>query len=92
MKDDSVSYISDDIILRIGESYKIKIGFANTISLMYGGMPSNDSFSITLIEGTGYQGFAYSLFYPKDTRSISIKEKLFQIISINEESITIRKQ
>ena len=92
MKDDSLSYISNDVTLKINETYKIKLGFANNISLMYAGMSSKDFFSIVIIEGSGYQGFSYNLYYPKDSTSIKVKKKPFSILNVSEDSITIREQ
>ena len=91
MKEDTYGYISDDIILGIGEKTKIKFGFMDSITLIYSGMPSKDFFSIALLFGSGYQGYSYNLYYPKDSKKIKIGSVSLSIISVQEDQLTVRK-
>ena len=92
MKDEYYTNITNDIILPIGQTHKIKLGFANSFSILYSGMPSKDVFTISIIEGYGNQVYSYPLYFPKDIMKITLKTKTFHIVRINEESITIREQ
>lgn len=91
MKEDTFGYISDDIILGIGEKTKIKFGFMDSITLIYSGMPSKDVFSIALLFGSGYQGYSYNLYYPKDSKTIKIGAVSLSIVSVQEDTLTVRK-
>ena len=66
MKDETYGYFTQDITLAVGEKTKIKSGFLNTMTLVYWGMISKDIFSISILYGTGNQGFSYNLYYQKD--------------------------
>jgi hypothetical protein len=88
---DTYGYVTPDITISIGEATKIKLGFVNTISVIYGGMPSKDVFSIIIQTGSGYQGYSYNLFYPKDTKTIKIGKESFTVINVTSEQITLRK-
>ena len=91
MDEDSYSYIAQDITLAIGETTKIKVGFVNTVTIIYGGMPSKDVFSIVIQTGSGYQGYSYNLYYPKDAKTIKVGKESFSIINVTSEQITLRK-
>jgi len=91
MKNEIYGYISEDIILGIGDKTKIKIGFINTKTIVYCGMISKDIFSIALLYGTGNQGFSYNLFYPKNAKSIKVDNESFYVVSVSEDKLVIRK-
>ncbi len=91
MDENRYGYISDDIILGIGEKTKIKFGFMDSITLIYSGMPSKDFFSIALLFGSGYQGYSYNLYYPKDSKSIKIGSVSLSIVSVKDDQLIVRK-
>lgn len=91
MDEDAYSYISSEINLAIGEKTKIKLGLVNTITLIYSGMPSKDVFSIVLQSSSGYQGYSYNLYYPKDTKSIKLGKESISIINVTPEKLVLRK-
>ena len=92
MNKDKYGYISEDIILAIGEKTKIKFGFMDSITLIYSGMPSKDAFSVALLFGSGYQGYSYNLYYPIDSRAIKIGSITLTIVSVKSDQLTLRKQ
>ena len=89
MYDETLSYISKEIVLEVGGSKKIKLGFMNNITLIYGGMPNRDVFTIALLSYSGYQGYGYNLFYPKDVKNIKVGDKLFRVGNGSPEKLTI---
>ncbi len=89
---DKYGYISDDIILAIGEKTKLKLGLMDSITLIYCGMISKDVFSIAILFGSGYQGYSYNLYYPIDARSIKIGSIALSIVSVKFEQLILRKQ
>ncbi|KYK21318.1 hypothetical protein AYK21_04990 [Thermoplasmatales archaeon SG8-52-2] len=91
MKNETYGFISKDIILGIGEKTKLKSGFLNTINLIYCGMISKEIFSVSILFGTGNQGFSYNLYYQKDTKSISVGSEIFSVIEVNAEKLILRK-
>ena len=91
MVKDIYSYISEDISLKVGEKTKIKSGFLTALTLIYSGMISKEIFSISIIYGTGHQGFSYSLFYQKDTKSINIGNEKFSIVEVSSDKLILRK-
>jgi hypothetical protein len=54
-------------------------------------MLSKDIFSISVLYGNGNQGFSYNLYYPKETKSITVGNKVFSVIDVNVEKIILRK-
>jgi hypothetical protein len=91
MAKDSYGYISEDISLVVGEKIKIKSGFLNSITLVYCGMISKDIFSISVLFGSGNQGFSYNLYYQKETNSITVGLEVFTVVNVNAEKIILRK-
>jgi len=91
MMKDTYGFISQDITLVVGEKTKIKSGFLNTITLIYSGMVSKDIFSISILYGTGNQGFSYNLYYPKDTKSIKVGNDTFFIVNVSTDQLILRK-
>jgi len=91
MKDETYSNISQDITLAVGEKTKIKSGFLNTVTLVYSGMISKDIFSVSVLFGSGNQGFSYNLYYSKDAKSIKVGNVTFFIVNVSADQLTFRK-
>ncbi len=91
MMKDTYGNISNDISLKVGEKTKIKSGFLNSITLIYSGMISRDIFSVSVLYGTGNQGFSYNLYYQKDTKSIKVGNESLSIIEISTDHLILRK-
>ena len=91
MKNETYGYISQDITLAVGEKTKIKSGFLNTVTLVYSGMISKDIFSVSVLFGSGNQGFSYNLYYSKDAKSIKVGNVTFFIVNVSADQLTFRK-
>ena len=61
--------ISRANVLAIGQEYHLKLGKDR---IRYAGMPSDEVYSIAQRKNSGYQGYAWNLFFPKNRRDISI--------------------
>ena len=91
MAKDEYGYVSDDIVLGVGEKTKIKFGFMDSITLIYGGMVSKDVFSLALLFGSGYQGYSYNIYFPSDSRKIKIGSISLDIINVKSDQLILRK-
>jgi len=83
-------YISEEINLLVGQSKKIKLGFVNSFNIVYCGMPNKDVFSLSLMLSSGYQGYGFNLYFPKDLKIVRIHDKEFRLINVNPDMITLR--
>ena len=91
MKDETYGYISQDITLLVGEKTKVKSGLLDSISIIYSGMISKDTFSITVLYGSGYQGYSYNLFFSKESKTIKVGKETFSIVSVTADQLILRK-
>ena len=57
------------VSLSIGETYHLRTGKDRII---YAGMPSENVYSIVQKKASGYQGFAWNLFYNRNQSEITI--------------------
>ena len=91
MKKENFDYITEDIVLGVGEKTKIKFGFMDSITLIYGGMVSKEVFSLALLFGSGYQGYSYNLYFPVDSRNIKIGSISLSVVNVKSEQLILRK-
>ncbi len=75
------------VVIPIGGEYHLKLGKDRII---YAGMPSPEVYSIAQRKSTGYQGYAWNLFYPRNRRDITIDGVNFYVERITPEEIEIR--
>ena len=55
--------------LNVGQKFHLKTGKDN---IYYAGMPSEDVYSIVQVKSTGYQGYAWNLFFNRRQTDINI--------------------
>ena len=75
------------VSLAIGEEFHLKLGKDRII---YAGMPSEEVYSIVQKKSTGYQGYAWNLFYSKRRRDITIDGVRLYIDNITPDEIILR--
>jgi hypothetical protein len=75
------------VVLVVGEKYHLKFG---KDTIIYAGMPSDDVYSIAQRKSSGYQGYAWNLFYPKNRREINIDGVRLYIESVTPDEIAFR--
>jgi hypothetical protein len=81
----------DPISLHIGEKKKIKIGRLQSLEFIYCGMISKETFTVSILINSGYQGYAYNLFYPKDTTTLYLGNKEFKVMDVTPEKIVLNQ-
>jgi hypothetical protein len=79
--------MSNPILLSVGDSYHVRMGKDRII---YAGMPSDNVYSIVQKNASGYQGYAWNLFYPKNKTSLTIDGIEIIVESVTPEEIRMR--
>ena len=74
-------------VLAIGEEYHLKLGKDRII---YAGMPSEEVYSIAQRKNSGYQGYAWNLFFPKNRRDITIDGVRIYVERVTPDEIELR--
>lgn len=73
--------------LSIGGEYHLRLGKDRII---YAGMPSDDVYSFAQKKTSGYQGFAWNLFFPRNRRDITIDGVRIYVEKVTPEEIEFR--
>lgn len=79
--------VSKAVVLSIGGEFHLKLGKDR---IFYAGMPSEEVYSIVQRKSTGYQGYAWNLFYPVRRRDISIDGIKLYVERVTPDEIEIR--
>ena len=74
-------------VLAIGGGFHLKRGKDRII---YAGMPSEEVYSIVQVKASGYQGYAWPLYYPKRQRDITIDGVKLYVERVTPEEIELR--
>ena len=83
--------MEEAITISVGEKKTLKPGFMKWFGIVYCGMHNENTFSLSYMETSGYQGYALNIYYPKSMSKIKIKDIKFNIISITPEKITLQQ-
>jgi hypothetical protein len=79
----------EPISLSVGEECHLRLGKDRII---YAGMASDNVYSIVQRRASGYQGYAWNLFYPKKKQDIIIGGVHIFVENITPEEIRFRIQ
>jgi hypothetical protein len=79
--------MNQPVTLAIGEDFHLKRGKDRII---YAGMPSDSVYCIVQMKASGYQGYAWSLFYPIKKQRITIDEVGILVENVTPEEIRFR--
>ncbi|MBA7616321.1 hypothetical protein ES703_23617 [subsurface metagenome] len=79
--------MDESIVLSIGEGFHLRRGKDHVV---YAGMPSENVYSIVQKKSSGYQGFAWNLFFPKRRQEIIIDGVNLFIENVTPEEISLR--
>lgn len=74
-------------VLAVGEAYHLRMG---KDWIVYAGMPSEDVYSIVQRKTSGYQGFAWNLYYSRRRTEIKIDGVGIVVESVSPEEIMFR--
>lgn len=74
----------------VGSLLKIKQGFMKgTFKIMYCGMSNEDTFVLSPLITSGYQGFNPTIYYKADSTIIQILNKDFDVLEVTPEYIVL---
>jgi hypothetical protein len=73
--------------LAVGEQFHLRTGKDR---IVYAGMPSEDVYSIAQKKASGYQGFAWNLYFPKRRRDITIDGVRVYVERVTPDEIELR--
>jgi hypothetical protein len=76
-----------NVVLAVGEEYHLRQGKDR---IVYSGMPSEEVYSIVQKKASGYQGYAWSLFYSKRRRDITVDGVKFYVERVTPDEMEIR--
>jgi hypothetical protein len=75
------------VVLAVGEEFHLKTGKDR---IVYAGMPSEEVYSIVEKKGSGYQGYAWNLFFSKKRRDITIDGVRLEVERTTPDEIQFR--
>jgi hypothetical protein len=75
------------VILGIGEDFHLRFSKDH---IAYAGMPAEEVYSIVQKKSSGYQGFAWNLFYPRNRQDITIDGVKVWVERVTPEEIELR--
>ena len=77
----------------IGDLANIRIGIAKSITLIYSGMPNEETFAVTAVISEAFflDGFKFTsvLYYPKHSKVVKILDYLFDVEEVTSHQITL---
>ena len=79
--------MGESITLSVGQDFHLKRGKDR---ILYAGMPSDGVYSIVQRKASGYQGFAWNLFYPRTKRDIIIDKVNIRVENVAPDEIRFR--
>ncbi len=77
----------EPVVLAVGERVHLRRGKDH---IFYAGMPSENVYSIVQKKSSGYQGFAWNLYFPKRRQEITIDGVNIFVESVTPEEIRLR--
>ena len=78
-----------DIHLKVGEAVALKKGFMSKEALVFGGKPDRDTFTLVVSFTMGNNSWAYNLFYPSSRRSLELRGRLLEILSVTPDELRL---
>jgi hypothetical protein len=75
------------VVLTVGEDFHLRRGKDHII---YAGMPSEGIYSIVQVKASGYQGYAWHLYYPRSRHDITIDGVNIYVERVTPEEIELR--
>ena len=82
-----MSQMSQPVVLRVGEESRLKTGKDR---IVYGGMPSDNVYSIVQMKRSGNQGFAWNLYFSKSKSEIIVDGVNIYVENVTPDEIRLR--
>ena len=78
-----------EFLIQTGEIVNIKSGLVNKTEILYTGMPTENTFSISVLITKGYNGFSPTVHYPKETVFITIIKHHYKVIEVTPDYLIL---
>jgi hypothetical protein len=75
------------VVLPVGEDFHLRRGKDHII---YAGMPAEGIYSIVQVKASGYQGYAWHLYYPRRRQDITIDGVSIYVERVTPDEIELR--
>jgi hypothetical protein len=84
--------MSERFTLETGEKKSIKKTFlgAVNVNIVYCGMPSENVFSLGLLENEGNTSYSMNFFFPKRSTQVALGKYRFYVNSVTADNITLQ--
>jgi len=76
--------------LRVGETAKIKRGFITSYALIYGGMPSDDVYSLVVNWTSGHASASHNLYFRRSQREFELVGGRVTVLDVSSAEIRFR--
>ena len=80
--------MENSIVLGVGDSYHLATGKDR---IVYAGMPSENVYSIVQRRASGYQGYAWNLYFPRNQTDITLDGVRLYVESATPDSLRFRR-
>lgn len=77
--------------INLGTTLKISLGFLQSRSLVYCGMPNEETFVVSPLKYSGHAGFSPNIYYNSKSNRINLLDLQFEVIEVTREYIVLRK-
>ena len=78
-----------DLILKVGTPVTLRSGFATKTTLVFGGMPDRETYTLIIGYTNGYNSLAYNLYYPYSRRSVVLSKRQLEILSVTPDELRL---
>ena len=82
--------MNENVTIEVGKKGKLKLGWLFNLDIVYCGMPTPESFSVSYMEHSGNKGIGMNLFFPKDTKTMTLADKEVRVIDVTKEHLIVQ--
>ncbi len=76
--------------INLGTILKISLGIFQSRSLVYCGMPNQETFVLAPLKYSGHAGFSPNIYYDAKSTRIKFLDLAFDVVEVTKEYIIIR--
>lgn len=80
----------NEYTLNVGGEAKIKRGLITSYSLLYGGMPGEDVYSLIVVWTSGHNSASYNLFFPRSQREFELLGGRVTVLDVSSTEVRFR--
>ena len=82
--------MNENTTINVGQKGKLKIGWLFNLDIVYCGMPNENTFSVSYMEHSGNKGIGMNLFFPKDTKQMTLAGNEVRVIDVSKEHLIVQ--